>query len=100
MAQCIEMGRRARNGSDDQLYEAYRLLGTFLHTLEDLTAHSNWCELALQKMGHHQVFTHVGDHVKVRSLQGPVAPLVTGTFVSVYFLQCGLEDLVSSTGWF
>ena len=64
------MGRRARSsGNDNDLWEAYRLLGTFvrarhsvqkadtaqLHTLEDLPAHSNWCELALVKLGHRDV---------------------------------------------
>ena len=33
-------------------------------------------------MGHHDVFTHVGDQVKVQAPGGkPVAPLVTGMFV-------------------
>jgi len=40
---------------------ARRLLGTGLHTLEDLLAHSNWCEIALRKMGYEEVFCHVGD---------------------------------------
>jgi hypothetical protein len=29
--------------------------------MEDLLAHSNWCELTLRRMGHQQVFCHVGD---------------------------------------
>ena len=58
---CIEHGRRARGRECDDLWEAYRLLGTGLHTLEDLLAHSNWCEIALRKMGHSEVFCHVGD---------------------------------------
>ena len=33
-----------------------RLLGTDLHTLEDLLAHSNWYEIALRKMGYEEVF--------------------------------------------
>lgn len=32
--------------------------------MEDLLAHSNWCELALRKMGHEEVFCHVGDNGK------------------------------------
>jgi hypothetical protein len=53
-----------------------------LHTLEDLSAHSNWCELALQKLGHRQTYAHVGDNVRIRAPSGEmVAPLVTGTFV-------------------
>ena len=50
-----------------------------LHTLEDFPAHSNFCELALVSLGHHQVFVHVGDHVRIRTPHGKtVAPLVTG----------------------
>jgi hypothetical protein len=59
---CIEHGRRAQGRDGPELFEAYRLLGTGLHTLEDLLAHSNWCELALRKMGHEQVFPHVGEN--------------------------------------
>lgn len=93
MLKCIEIGRRARSsGRSEDLYEAYRLLGTFCHTLEDFTAHSNYCELALVKMGHHQVFTHVGDNVKVNSPMGPVAPLVTGSFGSSDFLHSLLGE--------
>lgn len=36
-------------------------MGTGLHTMEDLLAHTNWCELALRKMGYEEVFCHVGD---------------------------------------
>ncbi|KAI0035105.1 heterokaryon incompatibility protein Het-C-domain-containing protein [Vararia minispora EC-137] len=39
----IEYGRRSGGREDEDLWEAYRLLGTVLHTLEDLLAHSNWC---------------------------------------------------------
>ena len=81
MRRCIDMGRQARSsGNDNDLWEAYRLLGTFLHTLEDLPAHSNWCELALVKLGHRDIFCHVGDQCRVQSPMGPVPPLVTGTF--------------------
>lgn len=59
---CIECGRRARGEECVDLFEAYRLLGTGLHTLEDLLAHSNWCEIALRKMGYEEVFCHVGDN--------------------------------------
>src|SRR6266851_6497925 len=58
---CIEHGRRSGGKAGPELWEAYRLLGTALHTLEDLLAHSNWCEVALRKMGYLQVFCHVGD---------------------------------------
>ena len=50
-----------------------------LHTLEDFSAHSNFCELVLVSMGHGEVFTHVGDQVRVQAANGRwVAPLVTG----------------------
>ena len=61
---CIEHGRRAGGREGADLWESYRLLGTALHTLEDLLAHSNWCEIALRKMGHSEVFCHVGDSGK------------------------------------
>ena len=58
---CIDYGRRAQCREGPDLWEAYRLLGTGLHTLEDLLAHSNWCELTLRKMGRTEVFCHVGE---------------------------------------
>ncbi|EPQ60148.1 Het-C-domain-containing protein [Gloeophyllum trabeum ATCC 11539] len=84
---CIENGRRAQGRDGPELYEAYRLLGTGLHTLEDLLAHSNWCELTLRKMGHQEVFCHVGDNVTVNTPNGPAPPLVTGTFGGADFLH-------------
>jgi hypothetical protein len=46
-----------------------------------VTAHSNWCELALQSMGHREVFAHVGRNVTVHAPNGQNVPiLVTGTF--------------------
>ena len=52
-----------------------------LHTLEDFSAHSNFCELSLVAMGHHDVFVHVGDRVRIQAKNGKwVAPLVTGEF--------------------
>jgi hypothetical protein len=50
-----------------------------LHTLEDFTAHSNFCELALWSMGYTDVFLHVGDQARIQAPGGKwVAPLVTG----------------------
>jgi hypothetical protein len=52
-----------------------------LHTLEDFAAHSNFCELTLVSMGYQDVYTHVGDRVRipVRGNQRKmVAPLITG----------------------
>ena len=40
----IEIRRRAK--SDEEIYEALRLMGQALHTLEDLSAHSNWVNCA------------------------------------------------------
>lgn len=57
-----------------------------LHTLEDFSAHSNFCELTLISMGHTEVFSHVGDYVRIQAPNGKqVAPLVTGTFGSSDF---------------
>jgi len=96
--QCIHHGRMARqNGQKADLYEAYRLLGTFLHTLEDFPAHSNFCELALIKMGHPEVFAHVGDQVRVQAPGGRwVAPIVTGTFGSDDFYHSLLGSATDS----
>ncbi|KAH9836368.1 heterokaryon incompatibility protein Het-C-domain-containing protein [Rhodofomes roseus] len=87
--QCIDIGRRYRqNNQKDDLYEAYRLLGQALHTLEDFAAHSNFCELALVAMGFTDVFVHVGDRVRIQAPDGKyVAPLVTGTFGSNDFIH-------------
>ena len=96
---CIQAGRNSGGQTSPELYEAYRLLGTGLHTLEDLLAHSNWCEIALRKSGHGGVFCHVGDNgrairscdivnpltcsaplVLIDTPNGRAPPLVTGTF--------------------
>ncbi|KAH9858257.1 heterokaryon incompatibility protein Het-C-domain-containing protein [Lenzites betulinus] len=84
---CIEHGRRARGKEGADLWEAYRLMGTGLHTMEDLLAHSNWCELGLRKLGYKDVFCHVGDNVIIDTPNGRTHPLVTGTFGSADFLH-------------
>ncbi|KAJ3487794.1 hypothetical protein NLI96_g3276 [Meripilus lineatus] len=89
LTECIRLGRkhRAQNMKQDE-YEAFRLLGQALHTLEDFPAHSNFCELALVSMGHSNVFVHVGDQVRVQARNGRwVAPIVTGTFGSDDFIH-------------
>jgi Heterokaryon incompatibility protein Het-C len=80
LLECIDMGRRYRKSDNKaEQYEAFRLLGTAMHTMEDFPAHSNFCELSLISMGHQQVFTHVGDSVRIKAPNGNmVAPLVTG----------------------
>ncbi|KAE8235706.1 hypothetical protein A4X13_0g9403, partial [Tilletia indica] len=94
LTKCIEMGRIARqSGRAEDLYEAYRLPGQALHTLEDLPAHSNWCELALLKLGFRDVFPHVGHNVRIQSPDGQrVPPLVTGTFGSADFMHSLLGE--------
>jgi hypothetical protein len=72
-----------------------------LHTLEDFTAHSNFCELALVSMGHSNVFVHVGDNVRIQAPNGRwVAPLITGTFGSSDFLHSllgGMFEIYKTT---
>ncbi|KAG6843354.1 hypothetical protein H0H87_005519 [Tephrocybe sp. NHM501043] len=94
LERCIHLGRQHRSqGQKQDEYEAYRLLGTLLHTLEDFTAHSNWCELALVMMGHRDVFLHVGDQVRIQAPGGQwVAPIVTGTFGSNDFAHSMLGE--------
>ncbi|KAI0800815.1 heterokaryon incompatibility protein Het-C-domain-containing protein [Fomes fomentarius] len=84
---CIEHGRRAQGSDGPDLWEAYRLMGTGLHTMEDLLAHSNWCELGLRKLGYNDVFCHVGDNVLIDTPSGRTHPLITGTFGSADFLH-------------
>ncbi|TFL06149.1 heterokaryon incompatibility protein Het-C-domain-containing protein [Pterulicium gracile] len=85
--ECIELGRKSEGKDGADLFEAFRLLGTGLHTLEDLMAHSNWCELGLRRMGHSEVFCHVGEDVLVDTPNGQAPPLVTGTFGGADFLH-------------
>ncbi|KDQ14431.1 hypothetical protein BOTBODRAFT_132240 [Botryobasidium botryosum FD-172 SS1] len=91
---CIERGRAAAGRDGEDLWEAFRLLGTGLHTLEDLSSHSkcNWCELALRKMGYEDIFCHVGDEVLVQTPLGPAPPLITGTFGGADFLHSLLGE--------
>ncbi|KAH9006387.1 heterokaryon incompatibility protein HET-C [Lactarius hatsudake] len=94
LERCIHIGRQHRaEGRKQDEYEAYRLLGQAMHTLEDFSAHSNFCELALVAMGHSNVFVHVGDNVRIQAPNGRwVAPLVTGTFGSSDFLHSLLGE--------
>jgi len=104
---CIEHGRRSGGEEGADLWEAYRLLGTGLHTsklatfggdasligciVEDLLAHSNWCEIALHKMGYDQVFCHVGDDVIIETPNGRAPPLVTGEVIQPAYLISSLS---------
>ncbi|TYJ55362.1 hypothetical protein B9479_003977 [Cryptococcus floricola] len=89
LQECIHYGRLYRaNGNKADIYQAFQLLGRALHTLEDFTAHSNFCELALIHFGHQDVFPHVGQNTKVRAPNGrDVYPLVTGTFGGADFIH-------------
>jgi hypothetical protein len=60
--------------------------------MEDFPAHSNWVELSLMRLGHHQVFPHVGDAAKVQTPAGPAPPLVTGTFGGSDFIHSLLGE--------
>ncbi|TEB34401.1 Het-C-domain-containing protein [Coprinellus micaceus] len=94
LERCIHLGRQHRqSGQKQDEYEALRLLGTALHTLEDFPAHSNFCELVLINMGHQEVFAHVGDQIRIQAPNGKwVAPIVTGTFGSDDFFHSLLGE--------
>jgi len=72
--------------------------------LSIVTAHSNWCELTLQSMGHREVFAHVGRNVTVHAPNGQNVPiLVTGTFGGNDFIHsllgmlCGVVSCLAVT---
>ncbi|KAI5860454.1 heterokaryon incompatibility Het-C [Durotheca rogersii] len=79
-------------GKEDDLCEALRCLGQALHCLEDFSAHSNYCELALREMGYHGVFTHCGSDSEITLRGRRVFPIVTGTFGGVDFLHSVLGE--------
>lgn len=57
LIRCIELGRMYKaSGGDAEKYESLRILGQALHTLEDFSAHSNYCELTLVELGYRDVF--------------------------------------------
>lgn len=64
-------------GREEDLCEALRCLGQALHTLEDFSAHSNYCELVLREMGY-DVFSHTGSATSINLRGKKVFPLVTG----------------------
>lgn len=90
-ARCIHYGRLYTSGSnkgrDEDLCEALRCLGQALHCMEDFSAHSNYCELALRELGYRNVFTHCGSQSEINIHGKHVFPLVTGTFGAVDFLH-------------
>ncbi len=79
-------------GNEEDLCEALRCLGQALHCMEDFSAHSNYCELALRELGYHNVFSHCGSSTEINLHGRRVFPLVTGTFGGVDFLHSVLGE--------
>ncbi|OLL25248.1 hypothetical protein NEOLI_000824 [Neolecta irregularis DAH-3] len=93
LERCIEFGRKYESGKrNEDLYEAFRLLGQSLHTLEDFSAHSNYCELTLIELGYRGVFPHVGAQTQIYLNGKSVFPLVTGTFGGLDFVHSLLGE--------
>lgn len=80
-------GAHGTSGKEADLCEGLRCLGQALHCMEDFSAHSNYCELALLEMGYHNVFPLCGSATKTHLAGKMVYPLVTGTFGAVDFLH-------------
>ncbi|KAI0408000.1 heterokaryon incompatibility Het-C [Xylaria palmicola] len=96
-ARSIHFGRLYTSGShgkgkEEDLCEALRCLGQALHCMEDFSAHSNYCELALRELGYHNVFSHCGANTEINLRGRRVFPLVTGTFGGVDFLHSVLGE--------
>lgn len=97
-ARSIHFGRLYTNGGssskgkEEDLCEALRCLGQALHCMEDFSAHSNYCELALRELGYRDVFTHCGSAAEITLHGKRVFPLVTGTFGGVDFLHSVLGE--------
>ncbi|KAL2134053.1 hypothetical protein VTI74DRAFT_1109 [Chaetomium olivicolor] len=85
-------GANGTSGKEADLCEALRCLGQALHCMEDFPAHSNYCELALIEMGHHNVFAHCGSATQIHLNGKMVYPLVTGTFGGVDFVHSVLGE--------
>lgn len=93
----VHFGRLYNHGShgrgkEEDLCEALRCLGQALHCMEDFSAHSNYCELALRELGYHEVFPHCGSSSEINLRGKRVFPLVTGTFGGVDFLHSVLGE--------
>ncbi|KEQ72464.1 heterokaryon incompatibility Het-C, partial [Aureobasidium namibiae CBS 147.97] len=92
----IHYGRMYTHGSnkgdEKDLCEALRCLGQALHCMEDFGAHTNYTELALRELGHHNVFPHVGANTEINLRGKRVFPLVTGTFGGVDFMHSVLGE--------
>ncbi|CAJ2511972.1 Uu.00g075970.m01.CDS01 [Anthostomella pinea] len=97
LGRSIHFGRLYTHGSqgsgkEEDLCEALRCLGQSLHCMEDFSAHSNYCELALRELGYHGVFPHCGTGSEINLRGRRVYPLVTGTFGGVDFLHSVLGE--------
>lgn len=82
----------SRKGKEEDLCEALRCLGQALHCMEDFSAHSNYCELALRELGYRDVFPHCGSATQINLNGKHVYPIVTGTFGGVDFLHSVLGE--------
>ncbi|TEA03240.1 hypothetical protein C8034_v002076 [Colletotrichum sidae] len=96
-ARSIHFGRVFTSGSrgsgkEADLCEALRCLGQALHCMEDFSAHSNYCELALRELGYREVYPHCGAATEINLNGRRVFPLVTGTFGAVDFLHSVLGE--------
>lgn len=85
-------GGSGSKGKEADLCEALRCLGQALHCMEDFSAHSNYCELALRELGYHNVFTHCGTQAEINIHGKRLYPIVTGTFGGVDFLHSVLGE--------
>ncbi|KAK8038794.1 heterokaryon incompatibility protein Het-C-domain-containing protein [Apiospora rasikravindrae] len=97
IARSIHFGRlytsgSSRKGNEDDLCEALRCLGQSLHCMEDFSAHSNYCELALRELGYNEVYPHCGTAAQINIRGKHIYPIVTGTFGGVDFLHSVLGE--------
>ncbi|KAK6824748.1 heterokaryon incompatibility Het-C protein [Apiospora arundinis] len=97
IARSVHYGRlytsgSSRKGDEDDLCEALRCLGQSLHCMEDFSAHSNYCELALRELGYNDVYPHCGTNAQIRVNGKHIYPIVTGTFGGVDFLHSVLGE--------
>ncbi|KAK8086593.1 putative heterokaryon incompatibility Het-C protein [Apiospora phragmitis] len=97
IARSVHYGRlyttgSSRKGNENDLCEALRCLGQSLHCMEDFSAHSNYCELALRELGFHDVYPHCGTASQIHVNGKHIYPIVTGTFGGVDFLHSVLGE--------
>ncbi|KKZ65474.1 hypothetical protein EMCG_08706 [[Emmonsia] crescens] len=98
IARSIHFGRLYLGGGrhdkdrEEHLSEALRCLGQACHTLEDFSAHSNYCELVLREMNYHNVFPHVGVATQMNVQGKHIFPIITGTFGMTDFFHSLLGE--------